>query len=328
VLGLTLALHGTGWAAEPVSAVPVEVAAADSESAPADLVIANRPILTLRASVLSVSAAERARSVAERADVLVDLIVNDTVPGLRALFHVATVTPDVSLEASADSYDPVGDPGSVSNSARLMKAPAAWDAGASGQGIDVALIDTGVAPVGPLANPSTVANGPDLSFDGQSDSTRYLATLAKVGAKLFVEQESLTATMASDVLFSSGSAQLYPGGREKLRNFAGVLTRYPRTTIQVVGNTDSRGSEDSNMELSRKRAQAVADELVAAGVSTGRISTRAVGESMPIATNDTPEGRAQNRRVEIVVSPDQGLRAEQQQQQGGAAPAGGAEEPR
>jgi len=143
------------------------------------------------------------------------------------------------------------------------------------------------------------------------------------------EQESLTATMASDVLFSSGSAQLYPGGREKLRNFAGVLTRYPRTTIQVVGNTDSRGSEASNMELSRKRAQVVADELVAAGVSTGRISTRAVGESMPIATNDTPEGRAQNRRVEIVVSPDQGLRAEQQQQQqGGGAPAGGAEEPR
>ncbi len=139
------------------------------------------------------------------------------------------------------------------------------------------------------------------------------------------EQESLTATMASDVLFSSGSAQLYPGGREKLRNFAGVLTRYPRTTIQVVGNTDSRGSEESNMDLSRRRAQAVADELVAAGVSAGRIVTRGVGESMPIATNDTPEGRAQNRRVEIVVSPDQGLRNEQQQ--GGGAPAGG-EEPR
>jgi small-conductance mechanosensitive channel len=72
VLGFALALHGTGWAAEPVSAGPVEVTAAETESAPADLVIANRPILTLRASVLAVSAAERARSVAERADVLVD----------------------------------------------------------------------------------------------------------------------------------------------------------------------------------------------------------------------------------------------------------------
>ena len=139
------------------------------------------------------------------------------------------------------------------------------------------------------------------------------------------EQESLTATMASDVLFSSGSAQLYPGGREKLRNFAGILTRYPRTTIQIVGHTDSRGSEESNMELSRKRAQAVADELIADGVSAARITTRGVGESMPIATNDTPEGRAQNRRVDITMSPDQGLRAEQQQQQGGSGPAGGAE---
>ena len=139
------------------------------------------------------------------------------------------------------------------------------------------------------------------------------------------EQESLTATLASDVLFSSGSAQLYPGGREKLRQFAGVLNRYPRTTIQVVGNTDSRGSEESNLDLSRRRAQAVADELIADGVSSGRIASRGVGESMQIATNDTPEGRAQNRRVDIVVSPDQGLRNEQQQ--GGGGPAGG-EEPR
>ncbi len=110
----------------------------------------------------------------ETMDTAVVRVPESAVPALRALSHVATVSPDVSLESSADSYDPVGDAGSVSNSARLMKAPAAWDAGASGQGIDVALIDTGVAPVGPLADPSTVVNGPDLSFDGQSDSTRYL----------------------------------------------------------------------------------------------------------------------------------------------------------
>jgi outer membrane protein OmpA-like peptidoglycan-associated protein len=138
------------------------------------------------------------------------------------------------------------------------------------------------------------------------------------------EQEKLDVTLSSDILFTSGSATLYPGGRDKLRQFAGVLNRYPRTTIQITGNTDSRGSEQSNMELSRRRAQAVADELIADGVSASRITTRGVGASVPVATNDTPEGRAQNRRVEIVVAPDEGMRAEQ----GGGGGGGGYEEPR
>lgn len=136
------------------------------------------------------------------------------------------------------------------------------------------------------------------------------------------EQESLQVVMASDVLFSSGSANLYPGARDKLRQLGGVLNRYPRTTIQIVGHTDSRGSEQLNNELSQQRARAVADELIADGVSAGRITTRGVGESQPLATNDTPEGRAQNRRVEINVNPDQGLRNEQGQT------GSGAEEPR
>jgi len=137
--------------------------------------------------------------------------------------------------------------------------------------------------------------------------------------RLRKEQESLTVSLASDVLFSSGSAELYPGGRDKLRNFAGVLNRYPRTMVQITGHTDSRGSEESNLDLSRRRAQAVADELIASNVSRARITTRGLGKSSPIATNDTPEGRAQNRRVEINVVPDEGLRNEQ---------SGGAAEPR
>jgi outer membrane protein OmpA-like peptidoglycan-associated protein len=145
--------------------------------------------------------------------------------------------------------------------------------------------------------------------------------------RLRQQQERLDVTLASDILFTSGSATLYPGGRDKLRQFAGVLNRYPRTTIQITGNTDSRGSEQSNMDLSRRRAQAVADELVADGVSANRITTRGVGASVAIATNDTPEGRAQNRRVEIVVAPDEGLRAEQSQQGGGGS-GGGTTEPR
>ena len=144
--------------------------------------------------------------------------------------------------------------------------------------------------------------------------------------RLRQEQERLNVTLASDILFTSGSSTLYPGGRDKLRQFAGVLNRYPRTTIQITGHTDSRGSEASNNELSLARARSVADELTANGVSASRISVRGVGASQPVATNNTPEGRAQNRRVEIVVNPDEGLRAEERGSSGGGV--GGTQEPR
>jgi len=137
--------------------------------------------------------------------------------------------------------------------------------------------------------------------------------------RLRLEQESINVTMASDVLFETGKTYLQPGARDKLRQFSGILQRYPRTLITVIGHTDSRGTEEFNHDLSRRRATAVADELVSNGVSASRITTRGEGESRPVATNETPEGRAQNRRVEINVVPDQGLQAEQ---------AGGGQEPR
>ncbi len=141
--------------------------------------------------------------------------------------------------------------------------------------------------------------------------------------RLRQNQEQLQVVMASDVMFASGSAELQPGARDKLRRFAEVLNRYPRTTVQIIGHTDSRGSEESNDELSRRRARAVADELIGDGVNGTRITTLGRGATLPVASNDTPEGRAQNRRVEINVNPDEGLRAEQGRSTGSTA-----EEPR
>ena len=155
---------------------------------------------------------------------------------------------------------------------------------------------------------------------------RQAAEMAQVPAeqdRLRREQERLHVVMASDVMFESGKAYLQPGARDKLRRFGDVLNRYPRTNIEIIGHTDSRGSDESNYELSDRRARAVADELASAGVAPSRMRVRGEGESRPVATNDTAEGRAQNRRVEINVDPDQGLRAEE----AGAQPAG-YEEPR
>ena len=138
-------------------------------------------------------------------------------------------------------------------------------------------------------------------------------------------QENLQVILANDVLFDSGSATIQAGGRNKLRQLADVLNRYPRETVQIVGYTDSRGTEQSNLDLSQRRAHAVAEELTANGVSSSRISTRGLGASDPMATNATPEGRAQNRRVVITVTPDQGVANEPAGSGGGG---GGAAEPR
>jgi outer membrane protein OmpA-like peptidoglycan-associated protein len=138
--------------------------------------------------------------------------------------------------------------------------------------------------------------------------------------------ETLRVSLASDVLFDSGSAKLRPGAQDKLSHVAEVLQRYPRTRVEIVGHTDSRGSEASNQSLSEHRAAAVKDVLVRDGVDASRITTRGAGELRPVSTNDTLEGRAMNRRVEMVVQPDEGLKAENREP--AAPPPAPAEEPR
>jgi len=137
----------------------------------------------------------------------------------------------------------------------------------------------------------------------------YMDSQAKEMQAILAEQDRirqdanrLNVTLASDTLFASGSANIFPGAQEKLRQFAGILNKYPQTTIVVTGNTDNRGSAQLNQTLSEQRAEAVATALIADGVSASRITTRGVGASMPVADNATPEGRAQNRRVDIIVN--------------------------
>jgi outer membrane protein OmpA-like peptidoglycan-associated protein len=134
------------------------------------------------------------------------------------------------------------------------------------------------------------------------------------------EGETLRVALSSDVLFDSGSSALRPGAEDKLREVARVLVRYPRTRLEVIGHTDSRGSEASNQTLSERRAAAVREVLVREGVSADRITTRGAGEGRPVATNDTPEGRAMNRRVEIVSRPDESFASEEREGGRGAPP--------
>jgi len=108
----------------------------------------------------------------------------------------------------------------------------------------------------------------------------------------------------SDVLFKTGSYELAPGARERLAKVSGILLAYPSLHVQIEGHTDSVGSDEYNQDLSEKRASAVRDYFVQQSIAANSIEARGFGKTQPIATNDTAEGRQQNRRVELVLSGD------------------------
>ncbi|GAB4293258.1 MAG: OmpA family protein [Roseovarius sp.] len=115
--------------------------------------------------------------------------------------------------------------------------------------------------------------------------------------------DRLILTMPDDILFAVDSAEVSPQLRSDLLTVAQSLQKYPDSRVQVLGHTDNTGSAAHNQRLSERRAQSVADILIAGGVSAARIETIGRGEDQPVASNLTEEGRARNRRVEIVILP-------------------------
>lgn len=113
----------------------------------------------------------------------------------------------------------------------------------------------------------------------------------------------LVVNMPQDVLFATDSANLRPDLTRDIKSVAASLIRYPNSTIEVVGHTDNSGSAAYNQDLSQRRAVSVANILRESGVPNGRIAAYGRGEDQPVATNLTPDGRAQNRRVEIIIRP-------------------------
>jgi outer membrane protein OmpA-like peptidoglycan-associated protein len=149
----------------------------------------------------------------------------------------------------------------------------------------------------------------------ESESLRQQAEKEKqdLRARLLQQLNSILATRdtargliasMSDVLFRSGSFELLPAARERLAKISGVVLAYPGLHLQVEGHTDSIGSDEYNQQLSQRRAESVRDYLVQQGVSQQAIEAHGFGETEPIASNDTAEGRQQNRRVELVLSGD------------------------
>jgi outer membrane protein OmpA-like peptidoglycan-associated protein len=168
-----------------------------------------------------------------------------------------------------------------------------------------------------LAQQQTLAAQADQARQAaaQSDQLRQQAEKEKqeLRARLLQQLNTVLATRdsarglianMSDVLFKSGSFELLAGARERLAKVSGIVLAYPSLRLSVEGHTDSIGSDDYNQQLSEKRAEAVRDYLVQKGISSDAVIASGFGKTAPVASNDMPEGRQQNRRVELVLSGD------------------------
>ena len=129
------------------------------------------------------------------------------------------------------------------------------------------------------------------------------ARTAGTDVQVVRQGDDLLLNIPSGINFAYNSANVEPQFRATLDRVAGVLSEYNQSYIDVYGHTDSTGSDAYNQTLSERRAASVADYLSRHGVQAARIATRGFGETQPIASNETEEGRAANRRVEIKIVP-------------------------
>lgn len=136
------------------------------------------------------------------------------------------------------------------------------------------------------------------------------------GAEVQRVGEGINVTFTEDagVYFDTNRDEVKGTSAETLDRLAGVFEEYPKTIILVEGHTDSAGSEEYNMDLSRRRAQSVADYLISQGVDASRFTVKWYGEVQPRADNSTAEGKAKNRRVELGIIASEALKEEAQEQ--------------
>lgn len=132
---------------------------------------------------------------------------------------------------------------------------------------------------------------------------KLTAELERTGVSVTRIGNNITLNMPGNVTFATNSADLNAGFFEVLNSVALVLNEFEQTVIEVAGHTDSTGADEYNRQLSERRASAVAAYLRTRGILADRITTVGVGESRPVATNDTDAGRQLNRRVELTLVP-------------------------
>lgn len=212
----------------------------------------------------------------------------------------ALVAGALTLSACTDPGSLVaqpGDPNQKTKNGALIGAASGALLGALSKGdgnrADAALVG---AVVG-----GAVGAGIGYSLDRQEAELRQ-----QLGSEVGIVNtgDRLIVSLPNNLLFATDSSVLTPTLQGDLRALAQNVQTYPDSTLQIVGHTDSDGDAAYNQTLSESRAQSVANVLIGNGVPAQRVRTFGRGESQPVASNLTPEGKAQNRRVEIVILPN------------------------
>ncbi|SQD79835.1 OmpA family protein [Moritella yayanosii] len=148
---------------------------------------------------------------------------------------------------------------------------------------------------------AAIGGGIGHYFDRQEEELRQELIGSGVQVKRVGENE-LQLIMAKGIGFQTAGYNLSGNIYSSLNSVAKILNEYPKSSLRIVGHTDSVGSAQSNLTLSEERAESVSEYLNKRGIKSGRLSTRGYGERRPIASNETKSGRAANRRVEISIT--------------------------
>jgi outer membrane protein OmpA-like peptidoglycan-associated protein len=150
---------------------------------------------------------------------------------------------------------------------------------------------------------AVIGNKMDKQAKKMEEDLGKTATVERVG-------EGIKLTFNSQLLFDYGKTDLKESNKADLQKFSETLKQYTDTDLLVVGHTDNVGSDAFNQTLSEKRASAVSNYLASLGISYNRLRIEGKGELQPVSSNDTEEGRTQNRRVEIAISANEKMKAE------------------
>lgn len=137
--------------------------------------------------------------------------------------------------------------------------------------------------------------------DKQEEELRR--SMQGTGVEVQRQGDTIQLIMPGNITFATDSADIASSFYSPLNNLASSFRQYNQNSVEIVGHTDSTGNHAYNMSLSQRRAQSVANYLMAQGVDSSRLSTRGAGPDQPIASNATADGRAQNRRVEVTLRP-------------------------
>lgn len=176
--------------------------------------------------------------------------------------------------------------------------------GAVGAGVGVLVSsksDRGKGAIIGATSGAVLGGGVGVYMDRQEAKLRE--KLRNSGVSVTRDGNNIILNMPNSVTFDTSSSSIKPLGTETLTSVALVLKEYKNTAVNIVGHTDSTGSLATNQKLSLNRANSVANVLIQQGVVANRMYVYGAGPSQPIASNNTANGRAQNRRVEITLSP-------------------------